>query len=141
MSPGMQSRELKINWLITIKAVHIWATYVLAGKNTFFFPSLYLLTLLTTLSWHTLLDHPYLPDILSVRMPQNSNFFPSRRAAQGWPQRMLGKTQPPGSGLSQADHPEPPEAVPGKIARAWRVWADSEEGPPTPGTCSPRGLG
>lgn len=36
MSPGMQSRELKINWLITIKAVHIWATYVLAGKNTFF---------------------------------------------------------------------------------------------------------
>lgn len=46
------------------------------GKNTFFFPSLYLLTLLTTLSWHTLLDHPYLPDILSVRMPQNSNFFP-----------------------------------------------------------------
>lgn len=61
---------------------------------------------------------------------QNSSFFPSRRAAQGWPQRMLGKTQPPGSGLSQADHPEPPEAVPGKTARAWSVWADSEEGPP-----------
>ena len=45
---------------------------------------------------------------------------------------MPGKTQPPGSGLSQADHPEPPEAVPGKAARAWSVWTDSEEGPPPP---------
>ena len=45
-------------------------------KQKTFFPSLYLLTLLTALSWHTLLDHPYLPDILSVRMPQDSNFLP-----------------------------------------------------------------